>query len=56
LPDEVAYKEIKKYAGSQFDQHLAQAFLDSHKFTKKENQRFELEWEKSEKTREKKAA
>ncbi len=56
LPDEVAYKEIQKYAGSQFDEHLAKAFLESHKFTKKENQRFELEWEKSEKIKEKKAA
>ncbi|MCE3010359.1 MAG: HD domain-containing protein [Proteobacteria bacterium] len=32
LPTEVIYKEIRKFAGTQFDPQLAQIFLESHRF------------------------
>ena len=43
LPDEVAFKEIKKCSGSQFDTHLAKIFLQSKNFDLGEE---DLEWKK----------
>lgn len=31
LPFEVVYQELEKYAGTQFDSHLAQLFINAHK-------------------------
>ncbi|MEZ0390837.1 MAG: HD-GYP domain-containing protein [Pseudobdellovibrionaceae bacterium] len=36
LPIDVIYKEIEKYAGTQFDQSLAKIFLNCHRYWKQE--------------------
>ncbi len=41
LPIEMIYKEIEKFAGTQFDKSLAQTFLECHKFWKKTAPKFE---------------